>query len=65
MIQDIAPHRLDNQYHPRLPKPTDRVLLYRRGLVYMREEGEVPTVADLCAQDRIQLQYLFAVDGQA
>ena len=29
MIQDIAPHRYDNAYHPRPPKDGDRVFFYQ------------------------------------
>lgn len=31
MIQDIAPHRYDNAYHPTQPKDGDRVFFYQDG----------------------------------
>ena len=65
MIQDIAPHHFDNQYHPRPPKTDDGVLLYRKGRVYMQEDGHIPAVRELCGEDRDRLQYLFSIDERA
>ena len=62
MIQDIAPHHFDNQYHPRPPKTDDGVLLYRKGRVYIQEDGHIPAVRELCGEDRDRLQYLFSID---
>ena len=33
MLQDIAPHVYDNQYHPHDPEPTDRVLVVKDNAV--------------------------------
>lgn len=65
MIQDIAPHHFDNQYHPRPPKTDDGVLLYRKGRVYIQEDGHIPAVRELCGEDRDRLQYLFSIDERA
>ena len=54
MIQDIAPHRYDNAYHPRPPKAGDRIFFYQdtvtllngtTGLPFLWEEAEA--LADL------------------
>lgn len=65
MIQEIAPHRFDNQYHPRMPRLDDMVLLYRKNRIYMQEDGKYPTVKELAEEDRMQLQYLFQMDHVA
>lgn len=65
MIQDIAPHRFDNQYRPRSAQKHDRVLLYRKQHLYMREDGGVPSVAELEQTKDQQLQYLFQIDDIA
>lgn len=43
MIQDIAPHRYDNAYHPTQPKDGDRVFFYQDGstLLSPREQSPV------------------------
>ncbi len=65
MIQDLAEHRFDNQYHPQLPKASDQVLLYRKDRIFMREDGAFLTVRMLNEEDRTHLQYLFRVDDTA
>lgn len=69
MIQDIAPHRYDNAYHPRPPKAGDRVFFYQdtitllngvTGLPFLWEEAEA--LADL---SQLPLTYLFAIDDVA
>lgn len=42
MIQDIAPHRLNNAYNPTaIPKPEDFVLAFQEGKVLLKS-GEHP-----------------------
>ena len=69
MIQDIAPHRYDNAYHPRPPKAGDRVFFYQdtatllnreTGLPFTWEEAEA--LADL---SQLPITYLFAIDDVA
>ena len=69
MIQDIAPHRYDNAYHPRPPKVGDRVFFYQdtatllnreTGLPFTWEEAEA--LADL---SQLPITYLFAIDDVA
>ena len=66
MIQDIAPHRLDNHYYPdRTPKPDDFVVVYndRQILVKVNEEEKTmtfPKVSDVTEKD--ELVYLFSID---
>ena len=69
MIQDIAPHRYDNAYHPRPPKAGDRIFFYQdtvtllngaTGLPFLWEEAEA--LADL---SQLPLTYLFAIDDVA
>ncbi len=65
MIQDIAPHRLDNAYAPRSPKEGDALLCARGDalLVGKNEDGTVrlPSFAEL---GRSEGQYLFSLDGR-
>lgn len=72
MIQDIAPHRLANEFRPDAePAPGDRVLYVRGQELAVRrlDEGdpltfETPRVGDPDVPDE-GLTYLFALDGQA
>ena len=69
MIQDIAPHRLANEYHPHaVPAAGDAVCYVRGQEVAVRREGEdsfaLPRVGEPgVAADG--LTYLFALDDQA
>ena len=65
MIQDIAPHHFDNQYHPRPAEQEDYVLIFRKQQVYMREDGQLPRVKELIKEDQLRLQYLFQMDQSA
>ena len=69
MIQDIAPHRYDNAYHPRPPKRGDRIFFYQdtytllsrnTGRPFTWEEAEA--LADLA---QLPITYLFAIDDVA
>ena len=69
MIQDIAPHRYDNAYHPRPPRAGDRVFFYQdtatllsraAGLPFTWEEAN--GLADL---SQLPMTYLFAIDSAA
>lgn len=62
MIQDIAPHKLANQYNPALlPEGNDCVLLFRGGGVLLKADGSrLPKVSDFSPDS--PLLYLFALD---
>ena len=47
MIQDIAPHRYDNAYHPTQPKDGDRVFFYQDGSTLLSRESGLPSVISL------------------
>lgn len=67
MIQDIAPHRLNNQYCTRQPEKKDTVLLFDMGCLYVSEkEGELvlPVLAQLKNAEAFSFRYLFSVDGE-
>ena len=68
MIQDIAPHKLDNQYHAeRSPQPYDCVLSFRGQEVYCCTDGkrlQLPNVKDV-ADAKGDLIYLFSIDEKA
>ena len=63
MIQDIAPHRLDNAYAPKAPRPEDALLFFSaEGRLYVSlEDGEIrfPNVGTMAAG----AVYLFSLDG--
>lgn len=65
MIQDIAPHELLNSFVPgKRPKAGDRVFLFAKGRLWVREEDgvfQLPTLEELGTGEA---QYLFALDGQ-
>ena len=67
MIQDIAPHRLDNRYDPdRMPKPDDIVFSFDGSLLLCRLKQDslyLLEVGDL--EDTAGLTYLFSVDDKA
>lgn len=61
MIQDIAPHRLSNQYDPDArPQAEDYVLFFDGGRVLLTQRG-LPRVRDFPAGSAFV--YLFALDG--
>ena len=67
MIQDIAPHRLENAFALRRePQPGDRVLFARRGreILLRREDGawQLPAVGET---GREGLHFGFLLDGEA
>ena len=57
MIQDIAPHRFDNSYHPGLPRPQDIALCFSDQGVLLKK-GTLPRFADL-PQAALQSERLF------
>lgn len=59
MIQEIAPHRLDNHYAPRAPAAGDRLVAFREDRVLL-QNGALPQWAGQTA-----VRYLFEVDGAA
>lgn len=67
MIQDIAPHRLDNQYRPLQPQPQDTVLVFAPGgLLCALADGALrfPARRELDAGAGCRFFYLFALDGR-
>ena len=61
MIQDIAPHRLGNQYNPAaLPEAGDYVLFFDGGKVLLTENS-LPKVKDFPAGS--PFTYLFTLDS--
>ena len=61
MIQDIAPHRLGNQYDPAaLPEAEDYVLFFDGGKVLLTENS-LPKVKDFPADS--PFTYLFTLDS--
>ena len=69
MIQDIAPHRYDNAYHPTQPKDGDRVFFYQDGSTLLSRESGLPFTweeanarADLSA---LPCTYFFSIDDIA
>ena len=64
MIQDIAPHRLDNAYAPKAPRPEDALLFFSaEGRLYVSlEDGEIrfPNVGTMAAG----AVYLFCWTGR-
>ncbi len=66
MIQDIAPHRLDNQYHPeRLPQPDDYVMAFKGQNVLCRLEENELRLLHVREIQGADLVYLFSIDGRA
>ncbi len=69
MIQDIYPHRLDNQFQPdRKPEANSMIFTFRGRHVMIRELGEtfrMPVYAELGLTDEQALTFLFEVDGTA
>ena len=69
MIQDIAPHRLSNEYRPNAVPATDDYVLFVRGQeVAVRRVGNnafaFPCVGE-CDQEVDQLTYLFSLDERS
>mgnify|MGYP000295495961 CR=1 FL=1 len=69
MIQDIAPHRYDNAYHPTQPKDGDRVFFYQDGSTLLSRESSLPFTweeanarADLST---LPCTYFFSIDDIA
>lgn len=70
MLQDIAPHILNNQYKPEKPKENSYILCYTKDkvLVNINEDGTftLPTLSDL-SKGNSQIEkgctYLFSIDN--
>lgn len=61
MIQDIAPHKLNNQYNPTaVAEPGDIALRIEDGNVLLNSAGELPKVFDFEMTN--SFRYLFTVD---
>ena len=69
MIQDIAPHRYDNAYHPTQPKDGDRVFFYQDGSTLLSRESGLPFTweeANACADlSALPCTYFFSIDDIA
>lgn len=59
MIQDIAPHRLDNHWRLCEPQNGEYLFRFRDGQVLLAPDGSLPRVADT----HRPLTYLFTFDG--
>lgn len=63
MIQDIAPHKLDNQYNPcATPKQEDFVLLFQNGKVLLRTGLNIQLLHVKDFPEECRFTYLFTVD---
>ncbi|MDT6980346.1 hypothetical protein [Levilactobacillus zymae] len=69
MFQDIAPHRLDNQFHgPRTPRPDDFVVVYHDQHVLLDQAQTLPrwtAVTQTWAVTPAQATYLLTIDQTA
>lgn len=71
MLQDIAPHHLDNQFQKKEPDQNARVLHFQNRQIYISraadEQLKLPVYGEiLSAAGEItqELQYLFTIDGE-
>ena len=63
MIQDIAPHKLDNQYDPSaMPEQEDSVLLFHNGRVLLRTGGKAQLLRVKDFPENCEFVYLFSLD---
>lgn len=63
MIQDIAPHKLNNSYDPAaLPRPEDYVLAFAEGKVLLKAGEEPELLRRKDFSEDCRLVYLFTVD---
>lgn len=73
MIHEIAPHKLDNEFKPRDPQPTDFLIRYDGAKTLLKKNGEsytIPHVSDLLnlqgkKLDDFEGHYLFSIDDTA
>ena len=63
MIQDIFPHKLENQYRPEAQPEQDSYVLCYRGAEVLLKDGEMlPTVSEVLAE---HYRYLFQIDNRS
>ena len=63
MIQDIFPHKLENQYRPEAQPEQDSYVLCYRGAEVLLKDGEMlPTVSEVFAE---HYRYLFQIDNRS
>ena len=63
MIQDIFPHKLENQYRPEAQPEQDSYVLCYRGAEILLKDGEMlPTVSEVFAE---HYRYLFQIDNRS
>ena len=68
MIQDIAPAKLDNSFHPVSPSPDSTVLLFRQNALLCGYDAQEGTLRLPCSRELPQLcelTYLFSIDSQS
>ena len=71
MLQDIAPHHLDNQYKKICPGKGSKILHFNGRQIYIarnkKEQLTLPTAGELFGDntDCGELQYLFSIDEEA
>ena len=66
MIQEIAPRKYFNQYHPDEPREEDFVFLFEDGHVYLKkgESYTIPSFGEMESEvDKRDFIYLFSIDG--
>ena len=67
MIQEIAPHKFDNEYKTKPPEENDKVVLFDKNEILLKED-QFFTYADMSAvlkEDKSHFQYLFQMDDLA
>lgn len=63
MIQEIAPHKLDNSYNPRSPRSGDYVFSYAGDRITVKEDRSFFRYEDCSSAD--EFTYLFSIDETA
>lgn len=65
MIQDIQPHRYDNAYHPRAPRPGDRFFFYQGSETLLSKSTGLPFTWEelpFASGEMPDYTYLFTID---
>jgi len=65
MIQEIAPHRLDNQYRPEMPCGDSKICIFRENMALVKRTGGEIALPDynLLKHSILRQVYLFSIDG--
>lgn len=64
MIQEIAPKKFDNAYHPVPARPEDILLCYDGQNILLRKEGDSIVYPSVAEAEMEENPYLFAVDDE-